>query len=516
MDNQPVVPPVYPPVRRSGDATPPTASPAQQEQHAPLGQAGASFSWSGQAQPAQAQAPTGHDPQGPSLPYGQAPATTLPLAAVPASAGSVPPTAPADPGVASAGRQPTPRRMWPAVAASALLAAVLASGGTALATGALGNGNAGSSYAGLGATTPVAVSSTTDVQWQAIAAQVRDSVVAISVTTAQGGAAGSGVVIDADGGYVVTNNHVVSGATAGGISVTLADGRIFAATVVGTDPTTDIAVIRLTDAPSDLVASPWGDSSHVVVGDDVMAVGNPLGLASTVTTGIVSAVDRPVATTGESSDTAVVTNAIQIDAAINPGNSGGPLFNTAGEVIGINSSIASTASSAQQAGSIGLGFAIPSNQAKAVAEQLIATGVAQHAYLGVTLSDGTATADGVTRAGAKVESVASGTPAAEAGLRAGDVVVGINAKAVGGAESLTGFVRQFGAGDEVTLTVVRGGEAMDVNVTLAERPVETDQSGSGQSDSGQGDSGQGDSGQDGGSLPSFPGFPNLPGFGGNG
>lgn len=333
---------------------------------------------------------------------------------------------------------------------------------------------------------------------------------AISVTTAQGSGAGSGVVIDADGGYIVTNNHVVADAANGGISVTLADGRIFQASVVGTDPTTDVAVIQLTDAPSDLVASPWGDSSEVVVGEDVMAVGNPLGLASTVTTGIVSAVDRPVSTTGE--ETPVVTNAIQIDAAINPGNSGGPLFNTAGEVIGINSSIASTASHSGQAGSIGLGFAIPSNQARTVAEQLIENGVAQHAYLGVTLSDATATADGVTRAGAKVESVATDTPAASAGLKAGDVVVGINSRAVGGAESLTGFVRQFGAGDEVTLTVVRGGEAIDVNVVLAEKPVEETQSGSGQSQDGSGQDGSGDGGQ-GWQLPDFP---SLPGFGGNG
>ncbi|PWD50558.1 hypothetical protein C8046_07725 [Serinibacter arcticus] len=411
--------------------------------------------------------------------------------------------------------EPRRRRQWPAVVTASLLAAVLASGGTALATGAFEQESSNSAYADLGTTTPVAASSATDVEWQALASQVRDSVVAISVTTANGSGAGSGVVIDAENGYVVTNNHVVGGATNGGIAVTLADGRIIEASIVGTDATTDIAVIQLADVPADLKASPWGDSSDVLVGQDVMAVGNPLGLASTVTTGIVSAIDRPVSTSGDDASSAVVTNAIQIDAAINPGNSGGPLFNTAGEVVGINSSIATTS---EAAGSIGLGFAIPSSQARSVAEQLVEDGVAEHAYLGVTLSDATATADGVTRAGAKVESVSSDTPASEAGLRAGDVIVGINAKAVGGAEALTGFVRQYVAGDEVTLTVVRGGEAIDVNVTLAVRPEtatpapnqETPEGGSGSDGSGT------PSLPDGSQLPQFPGSPWGDGSDGNG
>jgi putative serine protease PepD len=393
------------------------------------------------------------------------------------------------------------RRQWPGIVTAAVLAAVLASGGTALATGALDQDGTSSAYSGLGGTTPVAASSATDVEWQALASQVRDSVVAITVTTAQGTGQGSGVVIDADAGYVVTNNHVVGDASNGGITVTLADGRIIDATIVGTDPTTDIAVVKLSDVPGDLQSAPWGDSTDVLVGQDVMAVGNPLGLASTVTTGIVSAIDRPVSTSAEDASSAVVTNAIQIDAAINPGNSGGPLFNTDGEIIGINSSIATTS---EASGSIGLGFAIPSAQAKRVAEQLVADGVADHAYLGVTLSDSTATADGVTRSGAKVESVSSGTPAADAGLRAGDVVVGIDAKAVGGAESLTGFVRQYAAGDEVTLTVVRGGEALDVNVTLADRPVEDTAATPQEQQSPDSGSSQ---------LPQLPGLPGLPGSG---
>lgn len=492
-------PPTFPPA--STPAPPPAAAPAPSQESTHV----FGFGWerpqgqppttAGQQQPQQqptasypAWATQPHQPIGAqqAQQHGAYPAPTP----IPASATAAPPRR---------------RRQWPGIVTSAVLAAVLASGGTALATGALDQDGTSSAYSGLGGTTPVAASSATDVEWQALASQVRDAVVAITVTTAQGTGQGSGVVIDADAGYVVTNNHVVGDASNGGITVTLADGRILDATIVGTDPTTDIAVVQLSDVPDDLQAAPWGDSTDVLVGQDVMAVGNPLGLASTVTTGIVSAIDRPVSTSAEDASSAVVTNAIQIDAAINPGNSGGPLFNTAGEVIGINSSIATTS---EASGSIGLGFAIPSAQARRVAEQLVADGVADHAYLGVSLSDATATADGVTRSGAQVESVSSGTPAADAGLRAGDVVVGIDARAVGGAESLTGFVRQYAAGDEVTLTVVRGGEATDVNVTLADLPVQPTSGTPGQSapDPTTPDQQQSpDSGS--GQLPQLPGLP---------
>lgn len=501
------VPPSYPPARHTPE---PLAAPEPAAGH-PQHAASATHA---------ASAPGTEHLTAPTARSSYEPPTGWGYGADPMSQPSAPQAAaaPAVAGAFAAPRAQRPRRVWPAVAASAALAAVLASGGTALATGAFDRSTQATSYGALGATVPVAAAPAAAVDWQAIASQVRDGVVAISVVTSQGEGAGSGAVIDAENGYVVTNDHVVSGATNGGIQVTLADGRIYAATVVGTDPTTDIAVVRLTDPPSDLTAVPWGDSSQVLVGQDVMAVGNPLGLASTVTTGIVSAVDRPVSTQGETST--VVTNAIQIDAAINPGNSGGPLFSTAGEIIGINSSIATTS---QTAGSIGLGFAIPSLQARSVAEQLIATGTAEHAYLGVTLSNGQASADGVTRTGAKVESVSSGTPAAAAGLKVGDVIVGINGKAVGGAESLTGFVRQFGAGDEATLTLVRAGEAQDVNVTLAVRdeaalqqqltPEGADEgsgSGSGSGEFGAPDGGsqenrESDSGW--GLLPNLPGAP---------
>lgn len=379
-------------------------------------------------------------------------------------------------------------RIWLPVASVGVAAAVLASLGTAALTGAFEpDGSARStSIASIGQSSndgvPVSGSTSENPDWQAVASAVKDSVVAITVTTSQGEAQGSGVIVDSDG-HIVTNNHVVSGAQDDKVQVTLTDGRIFTADVVGTDPTTDLAVVKLQDAPDDLTPAALGDSSAVTVGDPVMAVGNPLGLANTVTTGIVSALDRPVSTTEDGSSDTVVTNAIQIDAAVNPGNSGGPLFDAQGKVIGITSSIATTSS---ESGSIGLGFAIPVNLADMIAGQLIEDGTAEHAFLGVGLTDNTATADGVTRAGAQVQTVTSGSPAASAGVKEGDVIVAIDGKAVAGAESLTGYVRAYASGDEVTLTLVRDGKSLDVDVTLAVREETTS------SDSGSGDSGSTD------------------------
>lgn len=361
---------------------------------------------------------------------------------------------------------------WPGVAAAAVAAGLVASLATAGLTGAFSPDQNGSgTFSNLGReeiSIPVSGSTADNPDWQVVAAAVRDSVVAITVKTTAGEGEGSGVVIS-ESGQILTNHHVVSGGESGSITVSLADGRIYDAKIVGTDQTTDIAVIQVVDPPDDLAVATLGNSDEAVVGASVMAVGNPLGLDTTVTTGIISALDRPVSTQEQGSGSLVVTNAIQVDAAINPGNSGGPLFNSSGEVIGITSSIA-TLSSGGASGSIGLGFAIPVNQAQLIAEQLIENGVAEHAYLGVSLSDGTATADGTTRSGAVVETVSSGTPAERAAIRRGDVIVGIDGKAVAGAESLTGYVRQYASGAEVTLTVVRDGKATDITVTLATKP----------------------------------------------
>lgn len=304
--------------------------------------------------------------------------------------------------------------------------------------------------------------------WKTVASEVSGSVVSIQAALSNGTAKGSGAIVSAKG-YIVTNNHVISGAQQ--IQVTLSNGQMYTAQVVGTDTTTDLAVIKLDNPPSDLKAVEFADSDKLAVGEDVMAIGNPLGYDDTATTGIVSALNRPVTVTDDSGSD-IVTNAVQIDAAINPGNSGGPTFNAAGQVIGINSSIASTATSSDSAGSIGIGFAIPSNLVKRVANEIIKDGKVRHVALGVTITTGTVEADGVTRAGAKVTAgtsgfaVVSGSPADKAGLKVGDVIVAYDGNAVSSTYSLLGYVRASALNDKVTLTIVRGGKTMDVEVTL--------------------------------------------------
>ncbi|MBD3902384.1 S1C family serine protease [Bifidobacterium breve] len=305
--------------------------------------------------------------------------------------------------------------------------------------------------------------------WQTVASGVSGSVVSIQTTMANGTAKGSGAIIDTEG-HIITNNHVISGAQQ--IQVTLANGNIYSAQLVGTDTTTDLAVIKLDNPPSGLKAVEFADSDKLAVGENVMAIGNPLGYDDTATTGIVSALNRPVTVTDDNNNE-IVTNAVQIDAAINPGNSGGPTFNAAGQVIGINSSIASTATSSDSAGSIGIGFAIPSNLVKRVADEIIKDGSVKHVALGVVIKSDTVEADGVTRGGATItkssatgSAVVSGGPADKAGLKEGDTIVAFNGNAVNNNYSLLGFVRAAALGDKATLTIVRDGKTMDVDVTL--------------------------------------------------
>jgi putative serine protease PepD len=271
-----------------------------------------------------------------------------------------------------------------------------------------------------------------------------------------------------EAGHILTNNHVISGAANNQVQVTLADGRLHHATIVGGDTFTDLAVILLQDPPNDLHPVALGDSDSLFVGDPVLAVGNPLGLAGTITTGVISAVNRPVTATGQDGLMETVTNAIQVDAAINPGNSGGPLFDHEGRVIGVTSSIATLSTSifGGSSGSIGLGFAIPINLARNISAQLIENGTAQHPRLGVRLLPGTATTGGVTRRGARIEQVDAGTAAAAAGLQVGDVVIAINGLPVDGSNSLTGFVRERSVGDVIELTIVRNGQIITVSATL--------------------------------------------------
>src|SRR3954453_21264729 len=406
-----------------------------------------------------------------------------------------------DTGYAAGGTAPATTRVersrpgWIGTAAVAVGAALLASLGTVGAVNAFGMpANAATSPTSQSA--PLVKGDATVPNWVATAAAVRPSVVSVRVQAPDGsGGQGSGVILDASG-RVLTNNHVVAAGSGATISVVLADGRTYKATIVGTDPSTDLAVIAIQQAPRGLVAATFADSSQLKVGDPVMAIGNPLGLSSTTTTGVVSALNRPVTTTVESAQEqgqkhapeqgqqpggsgqaqpqgeSVVTNAIQTDAAVNPGNSGGALVDSGGRVIGITSSIASLgAPQGSQPGSIGLGFAIPANEAKDVANQLISSGTVKHAYLGITLADGTVTVDGAQREAAVVGSVSPGTPADKGGLKAKDSIISIDGQPLEGADSLVAQVPEQHPGTTLTLTVIRDGQQRTVDLTLAARPA---------------------------------------------
>ncbi|MBA3250609.1 MAG: trypsin-like peptidase domain-containing protein [Geodermatophilaceae bacterium] len=298
-----------------------------------------------------------------------------------------------------------------------------------------------------------------------IAARVRPAVVSIEVRVGDAGGTGSGVVIDEDG-YILTNNHVVSQAADNPEAVVRAiftDGTGSDARIVGRDPLADLAVIKV-ERPGLVVAS-LGTSADLVVGDPVVAIGSPLGLDSTVTSGIVSALNRPVRLAGQGTDTNAVINAIQTDAAINPGNSGGALVDSSGAVVGINTAIASLGSAGGSAGSIGLGFAIPIDVARTIAQQLINTGSATHATLGVNARSVT---DG-TRDGALVVAVEPGGAAAAAGLREGDVIIQVGDLAVGSSEELVVAVDANRPGDTVVVVVIRGGDSQEFQATLSQR-----------------------------------------------
>ena len=419
----------------------------------------------------------GSDPYaGPSDPYAQPYSAGYPAYGESAAAGG----GAAFGGTATTTRPRRGRRRWVDMALAAVVAAVVAGGTTAgvLAADdgptAATTSSSSTRAAGTGAGPVVQARTSGTIDWGAVASAVEPSVVAISINSQTGGGEGSGVILD-EQGHVLTNNHVATAGGQGGtLSVTLSDGRTYDATIVGTDPSTDLAVIKMQGA-SNLTPASLGDSDSVKVGAAVMAVGNPLGLAGTVTTGIVSALDRPVTTSNEDqsgSADPVVTNAIQTDAAVNPGNSGGALVDTNGRVIGIPSSIASLGQSigGSQSGSIGLGFSIPINEAKSIADQLIKNGKAEHPFLGVTLRDGKVQQGSATRAAAVVATVQSGTPAASAGLQTDDAITAVNGDQVNGSESLVAQIREKSVGDKVELTVSRGGKEQKISVTLTSRP----------------------------------------------
>jgi putative serine protease PepD len=386
--------------------------------------------------------------------------------------------------------QPAKLRRLTELGVIAALAAVLASTGTYAVTrvSTTQSPTAQTTASATASPSPVTQADASAPNWSVIAAAVSPSVVSITVTSTQSSGQGSGVIIDTKG-HILTNNHVVTGAGAGSqLSVTLNDKRTYDATIVGTDPSTDLAVIKLTDAPKDLKAIALGDANAIKVGDQVMAVGNPLGLAGTVTTGIVSALNRPVTTSQQqegpsdpnqlqepqqSAGEPVVTNAIQTSAAINPGNSGGALVNANGQLIGINSAIASLGSSSasSQSGNIGIGFAILVNEARSIAEQLITFGKATHPYLGVSSEDGVVADGSAKRAAAVLTNVASGSPGEAAGLRVGDSVTEVDGESIDGSLSLVAQVRERSVGDKVTLKILRDGQTKNINVTLTSKPT---------------------------------------------
>ncbi|MDO8144331.1 S1C family serine protease [Isoptericola sp. 178] len=306
----------------------------------------------------------------------------------------------------------------------------------------------------------------------AIAAGVLPSVVSLEITrSGGGGSSGSGFVLREDG-YILTNDHVVAPGAGGGgdVVVVLADGSEHDGEIVGRTSDYDLAVVKIdVDGLTPLVL---GDSDDVVVGDAVLAVGAPLGLDSTVTAGIVSALHRPVQA-GDQATTAFI-DAIQTDAAINPGNSGGPLVDADGEVVGINSAIAQPPGATQATGSIGLGFAIPANQARTTAEQLIETGQATYPVIGVLL-DTSYSGEGVqvsTEAQEGIPPVTPDGPADVAGVRAGDVILAIDDRPVSRSDELIVAIRARQPGDAVTLRVRSDGEEREVRVVLQERASE--------------------------------------------
>jgi S1-C subfamily serine protease len=294
-----------------------------------------------------------------------------------------------------------------------------------------------------------------------VAGRVVPAVVSIEIRVGENGGTGSGVMINSDG-YIITNNHVISLAAASPgsiLEVVFSGGSRVGARIVGRDPKTDLAVLKV-EVTNPTVAT-LGRSGDLKVGDSVIAIGSPLGLAGTVTTGIVSAVDRPVRLDGEGTDTNAVIDAIQTDAAINPGNSGGPLVDSGGAVVGINTAIR-TLGQGGAGGSIGLGFAIPIDDATKIAEELIRAGQVKHAELGVNAKSVT---DGTTD-GAQVQNVQQGSAAAEGGIVDGDVITKVGDRAIGSADELIVAVRERAIGERVSVTLVRQGRPLVVQVVL--------------------------------------------------
>ena len=406
--------------------------------------------------------------------------------------------------VGGAGTATTPKRKF---SAGALVAGMVLAGligaGTAVGTGALAENNGVSAA---GNSSPVIVNNTESVnQITGATHKASPSVVTISASAGGRAGTGSGVILD-DQGHILTNTHVVTldGASSdANLEVQTSDGSVRKASLVGTDPESDLAVIKVD--PSGLTPAEFGDSSKLNVGDTAIAIGSPLGLSGTVTDGIVSTLNRTIAvassaaqetpedsqqggggqdfffnfpdngqSSSQSAKSSVYLNVLQTDAAINPGNSGGALVNSSGQVIGINVAIASAAGSSSNdsssSGNIGVGFSIPSNTAKRVADEIIKDGKATHGYLGASVSAYTPSGSNSEQfsSGALVRSVQDGSPAADTGLRANDVITQFNGKRITDADALTAGVRELAAGTEAEVTYRRGGDEHTAKVRVGD------------------------------------------------
>ncbi|SMG34513.1 trypsin-like peptidase domain-containing protein [Agreia pratensis] len=480
-----------------------------------------------QAHPAQATAAHYPAPHNQTQPHQAQPNQTQPTQAYAAAPGNYgngafgqPPQQPPVAGAATSGAHAPKRRgATMVIAALAIAALVGGASGAGITAWTLSQNQQSSTSSASGPQT-ITVNNADDASLAtAVAAKASPSVVTISVNDGQSGGTGSGVILS-DDGYVLTNTHVVTldGATGKPtIQVTTNDGRLFAGTLVGTDPVADLAVIKL-DKAKDLTPITWGDSTKLNVGDSVVAIGAPLGLSGTVTTGIVSALNRAItvassaAPKGDDTEStppddnggpgdgtkqnpydfwnfdipgqggseapkqapatsSISLAVIQTDAAINPGNSGGALLNDKGELIGINVAIASAGSSSGsgQSGSIGVGFSIPAALAQRISQEIIKDGAGSHGLLGASVGDASSDqALASVTAGALVKEVSSGGAAEKAGIKAGDVITAFNGIPVAGATDLTAQVRSLAADSDAKLTVYRDGKNQDIDVKLGE------------------------------------------------
>ena len=402
-------------------------------------------------------------PQAPQNPYFSYPAPQGP-------APQGPPTS-AAPQTATLPVQRRPRRagLAAAVVATALVVGGAAGVGGAAAWNAYDDNGSDSAANPSDSSTSQVVdtpdSPAADGSVEQVAAKVLPSVVKINVSGTEGSGSGSGIILSSDG-EILTNNHVAAIAgDSGTMSVSFNDGSTAKAKVVGTDPLTDTAVIKA-EGVSGLTPATIGKSGDLKVGESVVAIGSPFGLESTVTSGIVSALNRPVDVGSDSEGNSTTYPAIQTDAAINPGNSGGALVDLTGNVVGINSSIRTASSSEGEAGSIGLGFAIPMDEVMPIVDQMSKGETPTHARLGISVSP-VASKDGAeVTEGAQVQDVSDGSTAAKAGLAKGDVITKVDDQLITDADSLVATIRSYRPGDEVTVTYLHDGETKTTTLTL--------------------------------------------------